>query len=294
MALSTSAKAGTPSGLRPPFSFRAAGGSGFQQPQPGKIGQTPECPERGQAISIIARYGHRDHRRRGMKTFETGQQPATIGAANVQARHSRARTAAVMFFVSLGLLVGASLGLGFLLGRASSSSLPVGTAATSVAEQLSAVGVAKTVPQIKDFPPNILNEGTLSTTADLPSTTPVSQALSPNVGAKKGGAESSGIAESQALAADSRRLAGAIRQPVTFETKESTPVKILNPMNDPPVGGPSQNAQHWLKLAEEARRQAEESTQANGKRLLLKIADTYERLAQLTTGESRGRHKPRP
>jgi hypothetical protein len=230
-----------------------------------------------------------------MTAFETGQQPATIGATDVQARRTRARTAAVMFFVSLGLLIGASLGLGFLLGRASSWSVAVGTAATSVAGQLSAVGAAKTGPQIKDsIPPNMVNEGTLSTTVDLPSTTPVSQALSSNVGAKKSGAESSGIARPQALAVDSGLLAGSIRQPVTLETKEPTPIKILNPAHDPPVDGPSQNAKHWLKLAEEARHQAEESTPANGKRLLLKIADMYERLAQLTTGEPRRRHRPRP
>jgi len=233
-----------------------------------------------------------------MTNFETGQQPATIGAAEVQARRTRARTAAVMFFASLGLLIGASLGLGFLLGRAASWN-PAGAAPTSVAEKLPAVSVAKTGPQMKDtIPPSMVNEGTPTTTGDLPSTTPVSQALSPNVGVKKSGAESSGIAKSQALAAASRPLAGAIQQPVTLEAKEPTPATILNPTSDPTVDAPSRNAQHWLKLAEEARHQAEESTQANGKRLLLKIADTYERLAQLTTGETadekpRRRHRSR-
>jgi hypothetical protein len=234
-----------------------------------------------------------------MTTFETGQQTAAIGAAEVQARRARTRTAAVMFFASLGLLISASLGLGFLVGRASSSSVPVDTAPTSVAEQLSAVGVAKTGPQIKDLiPPSKVNEATLATTVDLPSTTPVSQALSPNVGAKKSGAESSGIAKSQALSADSGLLAGVIQQPVTLEAKEPIPATILNPASDPTVDAPSRNAQHWLKLAEEARHQAEGSTQANGKRLLLKIADTYERLAQLTTEETvdekpRRRHRSR-
>ena len=153
----------------------------------------------------------------------------------MQARRARTRTAAVMFFASLGLLISASLGLGFLVGRASSSSVPVDTAPTSVAEQLSAVSVAKTVPQIEL---SRLNEGALATTVDLlPSTTPVSQVLAPNVGAA----------------------------------------------SDPTVHAPSRYAQHWLKLAEEVRLQAEEPTQANGKRLLLKIAETYERLAQLTT-----------
>jgi hypothetical protein len=225
-----------------------------------------------------------------MTTFETAQQPAAIGAAEVQARRARTRTAAVMF--------SASLGLGFLVGRASSWSVPVGTAPTSVAEQLSAVGVAKTGSQIKGLiPPSKVNEGTLATTVDLPSTTPVSQALSPNVDAKKSGAESSGIAKSQALAADSG-LAGAIQQPFTLEAKEPIPATILNPASDPTVDASSRNAQHWLKLAEEARHQADESTQANGKRLLLKIADTYERLAQLTTGKTadekpRRRHRSR-
>ena len=234
-----------------------------------------------------------------MTTFETGQQPAAIGAAEVQARRACSRTAAVMFCSSLGLLIGASLGLGFLVGRASSWSVPVGTAPTSVAEQLSAVGVAKTGPQIKDLiPPSKVNEGTLATTVDLPSTTPVSQALPPNVGAKKSGAESRDVAKSQVLAADSALLVGAIQPPVTLQAKERTPVTILNPASDPTVDAPLRTAQHWLKLAEEARHQAEESTQANGKRLLLKIADTYERLAQLTTGKTavekpRRRHRSR-
>src|SRR5262245_34901651 len=230
-----------------------------------------------------------------MTTFETGQQAATIGAAEVQAR--RARTAALMFFASLGLLIGASLGLGFLLGRASSSSKSVGTAPTSVAEQLPAIGVAQTGPRIEDLIPPRINEGTLASTVDLPSTAPVSQALSPNVGAKKSGAESSGIAKSQALATGSGLLAGAIQQPV-LEAKERSPIRILNPASDPTAAAPSSNSQHWLKLAEEVRHQAEESTQATEKRLLLKIADTYERLAQLTTGETadekpRRRHRSR-
>jgi hypothetical protein len=234
-----------------------------------------------------------------MTTFETIEQPATLAAAEVQARRTRARTAAVMFFASLGLLIGASLGLGFLLGRASSFSVPVRTASTSVAEQLSAVGAAKTGPLSKDLmPPSKLNEGTLAATVDLPSTTPVSPALPPNVGAKQSGAGSSGIAKSQALAADSGLIAGASQPAVTLEPKAPTPAKILNPASDPSVDAASRNAQHWLKLAEEARHQAEDSTQAHGKRLLFKIADTYERLAQLTTGETaddkpRRRHRSR-
>jgi len=160
-----------------------------------------------------------------MTTFETGQQryvrACVEPAPNLPYLSIQA---VVLFFASLGLLIGASLGLGFLLGRASSWSVPVGTAPTSVAGQLSAV--------------------------------------------KSG-------AESQAL------IAGAIQQPVTLE--ERTSARIPNAASDPTVHAPSRNSQHWLKLAEEVRLQAEESTQANGKRLLLKIAETYERLAQLTT-----------
>jgi len=240
-----------------------------------------------------------DDRRRGMTSLETVQQPATLGAAEVQARRTRARTAAVMFFASLSLLIGASLGLGFLLGRASSGSVPVGTASTSVAEQLSAAGAAKTGPQSKDLiPPSKLNEGTLAATVDPPSTTPVSQTLPPNVGVKQSGAGSSGIAKSQTLAADSGPIAGASQPPVTLEPKAPAPAKILNPASDATVDAASRNAQHWLKLAEEARHQAEDSTQAHGKRLLFKIADTYERLARLTTGETaddkpRRRHRSR-
>ena len=206
-----------------------------------------------------------------MTTFETGQQryvracvePApNLPYLSVQA--------VVLFLASFGLLIGASLGLGFVLGRASSWSVPVDTAPTSVAGQLSAARVAKTGPQIESLPPSKLNEVALATTVDLlPSTTPVSQALSPNVDAKKSGAES------QAL------IAGAIQQPVTLE--ERTSARIPNAAGDPTVHAPSRNSQHWLKLAEEVRLQAEESTQANGKRLLLKIAETYERLAQLAT-----------
>jgi hypothetical protein len=163
-----------------------------------------------------------------MTTFETGQQRYVRACVEPAPPHPYLSVqAVVLFFASLGLLIGASLGLGFLLGRASSWSVPVGTAPTSVAEQLS------------------------------------------NVDAKKSGAES------QAL------IAGAIRQPVTLE--ERTSVRIPNAAGDPTVHAPSRNSQHWLKLAEEIRLQAEESTQANGKRLLLKIAETYERLAQLTT-----------
>jgi len=233
-----------------------------------------------------------------MTNLEIGQ-PATLGGAEVQARRTRARTAAVLFFASLGLLIGASLGLGFLLGRASSSSVPVGTAPISVPEQLSGVGAAKTGPQIKELiPPSKVNEATGATTVDLGRTAPVSQALSPNVGDKKSGAESSGIAKSQASAADPGPLAGAIQKPVTLEAKQPTPAIILNPASAPPVASAARNTQHWLKLAEEARHQAEESTGANGKRLLLKIADTYERLAQVTTGETadekpRRRHRSR-
>lgn len=232
-----------------------------------------------------------------MTTSETGQpQYETIGAAAVQARRARARTAAVMFFASLVLMIGASLGLGFLLGRA--SSVPSDATPTSVGDQSPAIGAAKTEPQIKaTLLPSKVNEETLAATVDRPANTPVSQELSPNVGAKESGAESPDIAKSQVLAADFAHV-GAMQQPVALEAKEEATETILNPASDPTVDAPPRNAQHWLKLAEEARHQAEESTQANGKRLLLKIADTYERLAQLTTGKTadekpRRRHRSR-
>jgi hypothetical protein len=235
-----------------------------------------------------------------MTTSETGQQPTlTIGVGEVQARRTHPRTIAVMFIASLGLMIGASLGLGFLLGRASIWSAPSGAAPTGVAGQSQAAGAPKTEPQTKDsIPPSKVNEGTLAATVDRPGNTPASQALPPNVGAKKSGAESRDIAKSQVLAADSALLVGAIQQPVTLEAKERTPVTILNPASDPTVDAPSRNAQHWLKLAEEVRHQAEEPTRAAGKRLLLKIADTYERLAQLATEETadekpRRRHRSR-
>ena len=188
-----------------------------------------------QAQGSVLVMAHPDDCRRRMTTFETGQQPYVRACVEPAPLPYLSIPAIVLFFASLSLLIGASLSLGFLLGRASSWGVPVGTAPTSVAEQLSAVSVAKTVPQIEL---SRLNEGALATTVDLlPSTTPVSQVLAPNVGAA----------------------------------------------SDPTVHAPSRYAQHWLKLAEEVRLQAEESTQANGKRLLLKIAETYERLAQLTT-----------
>jgi len=202
-----------------------------------------------------------------MTILETGQQPYVRACVEPAPLPYLSIQVVVLFFASLSLLIGASLSLGFLLGRASSWGVPVSTAPTSVAEQLSAVGVSKTGPQIEL---SKLNEVALATEVDLlPSTTPVSQALSLNVGAKKSGAES------QAL------LAGATQQPVTLEERTSVP--MLNVASVPTVQAASRNSQHWLKLAEEVRLQAEESTQANGKRLLLKIAETYERLAQLTT-----------
>jgi len=233
-----------------------------------------------------------------MTTFATEQRPETIGAAEVQARRTRARATAVMFFASLGLLIGASLGLGFLLGRTSSWSVPSDTAPTRVTELSPAVAARETEPHIQNMiPASKVNERTLTTTVDLPSNTPVSQALAPNVGAKKSGAESRDIAKSQVLAADTT-LAGAKPQPVPLEAKERTPVTILNPASDPTVDAPSRNTQHWLKLAEEIRHQAKDSTRATGKRLLLKIADAYERLAQLATEETadekpRRRHRSR-
>src|SRR5262245_8703250 len=133
-----------------------------------------------------------------MTTFATGQRAETIGAAEVQARRTRARATAVMFFASLGLLIGASLGLGFLLGRTSSWSVPSDTALTRVTELLPAVAAPETEPHIQNMnPPSKVNDRTFTTTVDLPSNTPVSQALSPNVGAKKTGAESRDIAKSQ-------------------------------------------------------------------------------------------------
>ena len=219
-----------------------------------------------------------------MTTFETGQQPAAIGAAEVQARRARTRTAAVMFFSSLGLLIGASLGLGFLLGRA--SSVPSGATPTSVGDQSPAIGAAKTEPQIKaTILPSKVNEETLAATVDRPANTPVSQELSPNVGAKESGAESPDIAKPQVLAADFAHV-GAMQQPVPLEAKEEATETILNPASDPTVDAPSRNSQHWLKLAEEVRHQAEASTRAAGKRLLLKIANTYERLAKLAPADT--------
>src|SRR5262245_23904541 len=112
-----------------------------------------------------------------MTTFGTGrsQRPETIGAAKVQARRTRARATAVMFFASLGLLIGASLGLGFLLGRTSSWSVPSGTAPIRVTEQLPAVAAPKTKPRIDFIPPGKVNVIPLPTTIDLPGTTPGSQ-----------------------------------------------------------------------------------------------------------------------
>ena len=208
-----------------------------------------------------------------------------MGAAELQARRTRARATAVMFFASLGLLIGASLGLGFLLGRTSSSSVPSGTAPTRVTEQLPAVAAPKTQPCIDFIPPSKVNVIPFPTTIDLPSTAPDSQALSPNVGVKKSGTESRDIAKPQVLTADTAPPIGAKPQPVTLEAKNRTPVTILNPAGDPVVDAPSRNS-HWLKLAEEARHQAQESKRAPRKRLLLKIADTYERLAQLATEET--------
>ena len=220
-----------------------------------------------------------------MTTIGTGQRPETIGAAEVQARRTRPRATAVMFFASLGLLIGASLGLGFLVGRTSGWSVPSGTAATRVTEQLPAVAAPKTEPHIDLIPPKVI-EKTLTTTVDLPSNTLVSQ-LSPNTGAKKSDTESRDIPKSQVLAAGTAPLIGAKPQPITLEAKERTPpVRILNPTSGPAADAPSKNAQDWLKLAEEARHQADESKRATGKRLLLQIADTYERLAQLATEET--------
>jgi len=219
-----------------------------------------------------------------MTTSETGQpQYETIGAAAVQARRARARTAAVMFFASLVLMIGASLGLGFLLGRA--SSVPSDATPTSVGDQSPAIGAAKTEPQIKaTLLPSKVNEETLAATVDRPANTP-SQELSPNVGAKESGAESRDIAKSQVLAADFAHV-GAMQQPVALEAKEEATETILNPASDPTVDAPPRNAQHWLKLAEEVRHQAEASTRAAGKRLLLKIANTYERLAKLAPADT--------
>jgi hypothetical protein len=204
-----------------------------------------------------------------MTTFATGQ-PSWVGARVEPAPLPHLSVLVVaLFFASLGLLIGGSVGLGFLLGRASSWSVPVGPAPAKVAQQLSTAGGAKTGPQIELIPPSKLKEVALARTVDLPGTAPVSRALSPNVGAKKNGAEADEL------------LAGAIQQPVTFE--ERTSASILNAASDPTERTPLRNSQHWLKLAEEVRLQAEEATQASGKRLLLKIAETYERLAQLTT-----------
>jgi hypothetical protein len=216
----------------------------------------------------------------------------------VQARRTRARTAAVMFFASLVLMIGASLGLGFLLGRA--SSVQSGAPPSSVGDQSPAIGGAKTEPQIKaTILPSKVNEETLAATVDRPANTPVSLELSPNVGAKESGAESRDIAKSQVLVADFAHV-GAIRQPVPLEAKEEATETILNPASDPTVDPPSRSAEHWLKLAEEVRHQAEESTRAAGKRLLLKIANTYERLAKLApadtaeaTAEDTADEKPR-
>jgi len=208
-----------------------------------------------------------------------------------------------MFFASLVLMIGASLGLGFLLGRASSG--PSGATLTSVGDQSPASVATKTEPQIKaTILPGKVTEKTLAATVDRPANTPISQELSPNVGAKESGTESSDIAKSQVLAADFAHVE-AIPQPVPLEAKEATET-ILNPASDPTVDAASRNAQHWLKLAEEVRHQAEESTRAAGKRLLLKIANTYERLAKLAPAEtaeataedtadekSRRRHRPR-
>jgi hypothetical protein len=95
------------------------------------------------------------------------------------------------------------------------------------------------------------------------------------------------------LVADTAPLIGAKPQPVTLEAKERTPpVTMLNPTNEPTADAASRNAQHWLKLAEEIRHQAEASKRATGKRLLLKIADAYERLSQLATEETAD-EKPR-
>jgi hypothetical protein len=237
--------------------------------------------------------------RTNMTTSETGQpQHETIGAAAVQARRTCARTAAVMFFASLVLMIGASLGLGFLLGRA--SSVLSGATPTSVSNQSPAAGAAKTEPQIKaTILPGKVNEETLAATVDQPANTPVSLELSPNVGAIESGAESRDITKSQVLAADFEHV-GAIQQPVPLEAKEEATVTILKPASDPTLDAPSRNAQHWLKLAEEVRHQAEESTRAAGKRLLLKIANTYERLAKLApadtaeaTAEATAEEKPR-
>jgi hypothetical protein len=215
-----------------------------------------------------------------------------MGAAEVQARRTRARTTAAMFFASLGLLIGASLGLGFLMGRASSGSVPSGPAPARVAEQAPAVGSPKTEPRIEGLsPPSKVNEGTLATTVD-PSNTPW-QALSPNVGTKESGAEPKHGAKSQPLAADTGPIVvGSKLQPFALEAKARTPVTILNTAGDPSVDEPAKRAQLWLKRAEEVRHQAEESPRETGKRLLLKIADTYERLAQLAT-EATTDEKPR-
>ena len=217
-----------------------------------QIGQTPECFECGYAISLMARCNHPNDRA-NMTTSETGQpQHETIGAAAMQAR----RAAAVMFFASLVVMIGASLGLGFLLGRA--SSVPSGGATpTSVGDQSPAIGAAKNMYIKATILPSKVNEETFAATVDRPANTTVSQELFPNDGPKESGAELRSIAKSQVLAADFAYV-GAIQQPVPLEAKEEPTATIFNPASDFTVDAPSRNAQHWLKLAEEVRHQAEE------------------------------------
>ena len=189
-----------------------------------------------------------------MTSAETGQQSASLTAGMAQVRRRRARAAVVMIV--------ASLSIGFLLGRGSTWVVPLGNSEVSVVDRQPAVA------------------------AGAGSSTVVSRALSPGIGAADPNSAKTGGDALEASATGFGVLVWASRPAAMRESTERTEpdVAILNrgSGNDEVPVRPEivdSGASDWLKHAENARRLAADMTHRAAKREMLNIAEAYRRLA---------------
>ena len=174
------------------------------------------------------------------------------------------RARAIKFIASLGLMIGASLSLGFMLGRASVLA-PHGSF-----DLRSAGGVEKISDKVADKPSNSSGNAHAS------------RALSPGVDSKVGATEPA------AASLTSPGEAVEASQPPAMPPRVATIINAANADSDPASDPRPRDKQHWLKRSEEARREAEEMHNPAAKREMGRIADAFERVAENVEDGSTG------
>jgi hypothetical protein len=170
------------------------------------------------------------------------------------------RARAIKFIASLGLMIGASLSLGFMLGRASVLA-PHGSF-----DLQSAGGAEKISDKVVDKSSNSSGNAHAS------------RALSPGVDSKVGATEPV-TSPDEAVEAS---------QPPAMPPRVATIINAANADPDPASDPRPRDKQHWLKRSEEARREAEEMHNPAAKREMGRIADAYERVAENVEDGSTG------